>query len=149
MWEKKLSLAVIDDDFEDIVLLRANLEGVPGLEFELNVLSDPDSPEEVWDWHEADVIFLDYSLGGDTGLDVLKSMRASGDLRPVIVLSGMADPQIAAELVRAGADGYIDKRYITAEVLQRSLQHALAPPQRRNLSAAISISPSGTRIMTR
>ena len=43
MWDRKLQFVVIDDDMGDTVLLRINLEKVPGLKFDLRAYTDPES----------------------------------------------------------------------------------------------------------
>jgi CheY-like chemotaxis protein len=47
-----------------------------------------------------DCMLLDFELGGETGLDVLRTLRGRGDTTPVVVLTGHADPIIAATLMR-------------------------------------------------
>lgn len=57
-----------------------------------------------------DVLILDLSLGQESGLDVLRSLRAQGWQFPVVVLS-MHDEAIYAERVlQAGAQAYLMKQ---------------------------------------
>src|SRR5690348_15700187 len=50
-----------------------------------------------------DCMLLDFELAGETGLDVLRTVRGRGDTTPVVVLTGHADPIIAATLMKEGA----------------------------------------------
>lgn len=56
-----------------------------------------------------DVVALDHSLGGETGLDILARL-VPGDLRPPIVyVTGSADARLAVEALKNGADDYVIK----------------------------------------
>ncbi|PWT94869.1 MAG: DNA-binding response regulator [Blastocatellia bacterium] len=58
------------------------------------------------DW---DVAILDISLGGRSGLEVLKEIKALKPKLPVLVLSMHAEDQYAMRAFKAGAGGYITK----------------------------------------
>jgi DNA-binding NarL/FixJ family response regulator len=64
-----------------------------------------------------DILVLDISLNGPDGLELLKNIRASDPLLPVLILS-MHDEAIYAErALRARANGYIMKQEATEKVL--------------------------------
>ena len=64
-----------------------------------------------------DILIADISLNGPDGLELLKSLRASHPLLPVLILS-MHDETIYAERVlRARANGYIMKQEAAEKVL--------------------------------
>jgi two-component system invasion response regulator UvrY len=56
-----------------------------------------------------DVLVLDLNLPGRGGLEVLSSMRESGSLVRVLIVSMFAEDQYAIRCLRAGADGYLNK----------------------------------------
>jgi DNA-binding response OmpR family regulator len=66
-----------------------------------------------------DLVLLDISLPGISGLDVLASLRAGDDLTPVIVLSARRDEFDKVAALRLGADDYVTKPFALAEVLAR------------------------------
>src|SRR5690349_23902413 len=49
-----------------------------------------------------DVLFLDYQLRMDTGLDVLREVRRRGLDLPVVLLTGHGDEEVVAEAMRSG-----------------------------------------------
>jgi DNA-binding NtrC family response regulator len=100
MSERKLTLLVIDDDPGDAVLLRRQLEEIPGWEAEVVVYQDPAEARRHLHKQAVDIVILDYLLGRVTGLEVLKDIRSEGDKRPVILLTGHGDERIAAEITR-------------------------------------------------
>jgi signal transduction histidine kinase len=72
-----------------------------------------------------DCVLLDFHLLDGNGLELLTRIRECGDTTPVIMLTGVADAQTAAELMKSGATDYIAKSLLSAERLERSLRYAL------------------------
>lgn len=131
--EKVLSILAIDDDAADLKLLKMHIKGIEGWSaFEFYGFKDWESAEQQIESKGIDIIFVDYLLGADTGLEVVKKIRAQGDLRPIIVLTGHGDARIAAEITRAGADDYLSKMNLNSEALRRSISNAVAQYQLRN-----------------
>ena len=67
------------------------------------------------DW---DVIVLDLSLGGRSGLEVLKELKQLRPKLPVLILSMHSEEQFARRAFKAGAAGYITKDSPRAELLK-------------------------------
>jgi two-component system, NarL family, invasion response regulator UvrY len=56
-----------------------------------------------------DVVLLDISLPGRSGLDALLEVKSAAASLPVIVLSAHREDQYALRVLKAGASGYIEK----------------------------------------
>ena len=54
-----------------------------------------------------DVIVSDYEMPVMTGIEFLKTLRASGDLTPFIIFTGKGQEQVAMEAINNGADFYL------------------------------------------
>lgn len=67
----------------------------------------------------ADLIILDIKLPGLSGLEVLSTMRARGDLRPVLMLTAQSDTGDRIGGLDAGADDYLVKPFEMAELSAR------------------------------
>lgn len=67
------------------------------------------------DW---DVAVLDSSLGGRSGLEVLKEMKQIRPDIPVLIFSTYPEEQFARRVFKAGANGYITKDSPRAEVVK-------------------------------
>lgn len=83
-----------------------------------------------------DLIILDMRLPGRNGLDILRSLRAKGFERPVLVLTAQDAVDAKVETLRAGADDYVTKPFAFEELLARAeallrRPRALASPQLR------------------
>jgi two-component system, NarL family, invasion response regulator UvrY len=72
-----------------------------------------------------DLVILDLSLPGRTGLDVLKEIRSTRSRPPVLVLSMYPESQFATRALRAGASGYLNKGS-PSEVLLSAVRKVLA-----------------------
>jgi two-component system, OmpR family, response regulator len=67
-----------------------------------------------------DLIVLDMRLPGRNGLDVLRTLRARGFERPVLVLTAQDAVDAKVETLRAGADDYVTKPFAFEELLARA-----------------------------
>jgi DNA-binding NarL/FixJ family response regulator len=56
-----------------------------------------------------DVLVLDLELQGRSSIDVLKSVRGSGNKIAIIVFSGHTHPEMIRHTLAAGADAYVPK----------------------------------------
>jgi DNA-binding NarL/FixJ family response regulator len=89
-----------------------------------------------------DVLVLDVSMPGQSGLEVTAALRDRGSPVKVLVLSVHDHPQYVIEAVRAGARGYLRKDTEPAE-LRRAIRAVargesfFSPSVARHLSAAI------------
>ena len=66
-----------------------------------------------------DLLILDMRLPGKSGLDVLRSLRARGFERPVLVLTAQDAVDAKVTTLRAGADDYVTKPFAFEELLAR------------------------------
>jgi len=68
------------------------------------------------DW---DVIIADRTLPGMEGLSIVKTLRASGNATPVLVLSALGNVVDRVDGLQAGSDDYLPKPYAFVELLAR------------------------------
>ncbi len=67
-----------------------------------------------------DLVVLDIGLPDRSGLELLKSLRAGGDLRPVLILTARDAIEHRVEGLNAGADDYLVKPFDLDELLARA-----------------------------
>ncbi|HEX8297861.1 MAG TPA: response regulator transcription factor [Rubricoccaceae bacterium] len=65
-----------------------------------------------------DVIVLDLSMPGPSGLDLVKQLRAEYPSLPLLVLSMHPEDQYAVRVLRAGAAGYLTKEAAERDLVQ-------------------------------
>jgi two-component system chemotaxis response regulator CheY len=76
--------------------------------------------------NEVDLILLDWNMPILNGIDALKSMQANGQYRniPVLMISTESEEERIAEVINAGAWGYLSKPF-TPERLIDTIHHVL------------------------
>jgi two-component system KDP operon response regulator KdpE len=78
--------------------------------------------------HPADLVILDLGLPDMQGHDLLRTIRASNDSVPIVVLSSRDDEAGKVQALDAGADDYVTKPFGMDELLARmraALRHQL------------------------
>jgi DNA-binding NtrC family response regulator len=67
---------------------------------------------------DVDLVIADIVLGGHTGLDILREVRAKGLKCPVVMITGKPSIESASEAVRLGAYDYLIKPVGKADLLK-------------------------------
>jgi len=98
------------------------------------------------DW---DIVILDISLPGRSGLEVLEEAKKARPRLPILILSMYAEDQYAIRALRAGAAGYLTKETVP-EKLTEAIRVALSgeryvSPSLGRLLAARLATSSGER----
>lgn len=73
-----------------------------------------------------DCVLLDLSLPDSDGLVSVETMVARSPNCPVVVLTGLDDPDVAIEAVARGAHDYLVKNTMTPELVLRAIRYAVA-----------------------
>jgi len=97
---------------EDDALLRTLLVQLLAAHDDLRVVAEVADGREVLpalDQHRPDVLLLDITLPGFSGLDILEALTERLDRPRVLVLSGSEDPETQLNAVRNGAAGFLGK----------------------------------------
>ncbi len=86
------------------------------------------------------VILLDLEMPEVTGFDLLPRFKADNSTRdvPVMVLSGISDPEVKARVFHLGADDYAEKQMAEVELLSRIQYHTRAHLNATRLQSTIS-----------
>ncbi len=67
--------------------------------------------------HAPDVLLLDMSMPGRSGIVLIQQIRASHPALPILVLSMYRESQYAVQAIRAGAAGYLTKNVESDQLL--------------------------------
>ncbi|MBS0317594.1 MAG: response regulator transcription factor [Proteobacteria bacterium] len=103
-----IRVAIIDDHAIVRAGLRRFLETHADIEIAAEA-GDGRGAMEIVREKQADVILLDISLPGESGVDVLAAIKARDPELPVLILSGFPARHYATYLMRQGAAGYLSK----------------------------------------
>ncbi len=76
-----------------------------------------------------DLIMLDLGLPDSQGIDSVRKVRKLAPLVPIVVLTGATDEELGVEAVREGAQDYLIKNGVTAQVIAKAARHAIERSQ--------------------
>ena len=111
-----MKILVIEDDPTVGQFVKRGLEEQ---RWGVDLVADGEEGER-WARSDAyDLIILDMRLPGKSGIEVLRSIRARGFERPVLVLTAQDAVDAKVQTLRAGADDYVTKPFAFEELLAR------------------------------
>jgi diguanylate cyclase (GGDEF)-like protein len=141
-------LLIVDDDEDDLYLIKDALSEVTRTRYAITTASSPLLAMNELSKSSFDVIFSDYRLGAVTGVDFINSVRAAGFDTPIILLTGISDAMVDNAALEAGSSDFIPKTAITADVLDRSVRYAMAHANRqRVLQSILKNTKSGITVL--
>ena len=112
-----IKVAIVDDH----QIVRADFRELLGNEVDIRIAFEAASGEEALQKlrdEACDVLLLDLSLPGQSGIDVLRSARQRYPELGVLVLSGFPEERYALAMIRNGANGYLCKDCEREELLK-------------------------------
>jgi len=111
-----MNVLVVDDH----VILRKGLIQILLQEYpDANVTEAGNSGEAFKEIRKQawDLILLDISMPGQSGIDVLKQIRAEEIKTPILMLSMHPESQYAVRALKGGASGFLNKQSATEELI--------------------------------
>ena len=100
--------------------MRHGLKQILAAEYptaEFGEASDVPTTVELTHKHEWDLLILDITLGGRSGLEALKEIKQAKPRLPVLVLSMHPEDQFGVRVLRTGASGYLTKESAPDELV--------------------------------
>jgi two-component system OmpR family response regulator len=95
------------------------------------------------------VIVLDLMLPGIDGIEVCRQLRDAGVPTPVLMLTALGEPSDRVAGLDSGADDYLAKPFVLAELLARIRALARRPGERRNpvlVAGDLRLDPAARRV---
>ncbi|MFD0304380.1 PP2C family protein-serine/threonine phosphatase [Streptomyces sp. NPDC127119] len=128
-------ILLIEDDPGDALLVEELLYDT-GLGFELTIRTTLAEARAELAGHPIDCIFLDLHLPDVSGIDAVTAVRGFAPHTAVIVLTGLSEDRAGTDAMAAGAQDYLVKGKVEADLLQRTLRYAVYRSQTERASAA-------------
>lgn len=129
MSDNRLQVLLVEDNPADARLVRVMLaeDGHDSLtgRFELRVVGRVSEALAALAEHPGHVILLDLSLPDASGLEALYQLRAAAPHLPIVVMSGLANEDVAVQAVQQGAQDYLVKGMVESPLLARAIRYAL------------------------
>jgi DNA-binding NarL/FixJ family response regulator len=116
--QEQIRVLIVDDH----AILRAGVREMLADEEDLQVVGEAGSAEEALQFLESgnkvDVVVLDITLPGQSGIELLKHLRNERPELAILVLSMHPERSFAVRLMRAGANGYVPKMIVPEELVK-------------------------------
>lgn len=131
---------------DDHAIFRHGLKSLLTESFPSAVIGEADTAQQALElvWKKRwDVVLLDLSMPGRTGLEILAEIKKARPQLRALILSAHAEEQYAVRVIRAGAAGYVNKAKAPREVVE-AIKKVLAgglyitPSLAESLATAIS-----------
>lgn len=109
-------ILVVDDDDRIRSLLKKYLDKQG---FRVTVASGPESARKLLTTFDFDLGIFDIMMPGESGLELLESVRSGGLKTPVLLLTARGETADRIEGLKAGADDYLAKPFEPEELALR------------------------------
>ncbi len=129
---KPVRVLLVDDSAEVAELVEDYLSMDKITGYEMEWAKSYEAGQVAIARRDHDVYLIDYQLGSDDGLKLLKESIAAGCQAPMILLTGHGDRQIDVKAMQAGAADYLDKLELRPTHLERSIRYATERAQTIN-----------------
>ncbi len=122
---KQIKILIIDDDEDDFEIISGYLKEINGVDFIIDWCNTYSAAVEEIKSGAHDIYFVDYRLGNQTGLDLLKECIHFQPARPIILLTGKGNKLIDIEAMKSGVTDYVVKSELNNEKLERCIRYSL------------------------
>jgi pilus assembly protein CpaE len=116
----------VEDDVVQQHVLAHHLAAIKDFACSITCAASESQAVEAFRREHFDVVLLDYHLTQGNGLGCLRQIRRLDPLVPILAVSGLTTPHVAAELLEAGADDFLSKENLVGDSLARCLRAAVA-----------------------
>lgn len=106
---------------DDHAIIRDGLKQIISFQPDMAVMGEAANGDEVLQkirQGKPDVLVLDMSMPGKSGIALIQQVKASQPALPVLVLSMHQETQYAVQAIRAGAAGYITKNTASSQLIE-------------------------------
>ncbi len=120
-----ISLLLVEGSPEERTLIQEYLAAAPSFQCSLTGAESLEASQSLLEHDDFDVVLLDLELPDSSGLNTARRMISELRETVVIVLSNPQDEEIAEQAVRYGTEDYIQKRFLSAAMLVKSIRYAM------------------------
>lgn len=103
MEDKTISILLVEDDPDDVFLLRKTLQEAARDRYTIHVATRLSEALALADAEHCDAALLDLSLPDSHGLDTFSALHRHAPGLPIVVLTGLDDEDLAIRAVHEGA----------------------------------------------
>jgi len=124
MHQETIRILLVDSDEEDYILTRNLLAKLPQ-QFILDWAKDCQDALRRLSLIAYHICFLEYTIGKQSGIELLKKAKEKNYPTPIIMLTDQGDLAADVQAMRHGAADYLIKKFVTPSLLERSIRYTL------------------------
>lgn len=127
MKESAIQLMLVEDEtiYSKIILFQLSKMQFNGFEVSVNHVSSITEMKELGEFLIPDIILLDLGMPESSGSDTFNVAREMFPESAIVILSGTEDDNLAANLVRSGAQDYLVKTDVDQKYLKKTIEYTL------------------------
>ncbi len=120
-----IRILIVDDDEDDFFIIKEYISSIKEQHFIVDWCGVYKEAANKICEGKYDLYFVDYLLGAETGLDLIKETSKNNCEAPVILLTGNGNYAIDMKAMEYGAVDYLVKSELTTEKLERCIRYSL------------------------
>lgn len=120
-----ISILLVEGSPEERSLIQEYLSASPSFNVNMSEAESLTAALALLDYQEFDVILLDLDLPDSSGLATARRIVTELRETAVIVLSNPEDVELGRQAVRYGTEDYIEKKFLSSEMLIKSIHYAM------------------------
>lgn len=136
---RPIKVLLVEDNPGDALLLRETLADTAAVIEWAQATTLGQALEQLDGSRAFDVILLDLSLPDSQGLQTFRRLHEHAPDAPVVMLTGMADENLAIEAMHEGAQDYLVKGSADGTALLRSMRYAIERTRRRRAERELQL----------
>jgi diguanylate cyclase (GGDEF)-like protein len=128
MLKQPLQVLLVEDDPDDAMLAREALSEQRGhsrIRVEHMICLEDAIEAAAAEDSSFDVVLLDLGLPDSQGLETVERMVTAAPEIPIVVLTGINDPELGVEAVQRGAQDYLSKGHFDSHLMIRTIRYAI------------------------
>src|SRR4030043_487861 len=125
MFNKPIKILLFEDNPGDARLFSETIKNIPSQHYEIIHVNSLSAGLSALGNKTVDIILLDLGLPDSQHLDTLIKLKSQVLKVPIVILTGNDDEEIALRAVQQGAQDYLVKQKINADVLSRVIFYSI------------------------
>tara|TARA_R110000787_G_scaffold137458_7_gene250305 strand:+ start:9324 stop:10475 length:1152 start_codon:yes stop_codon:yes gene_type:complete len=123
--QRSVKILVADDDRGDALLIQRYLSDSEAMNFDVTTVDNYRDALCAINQGDFDAALVDYRLGPDSGLNLIREATDTDNTTAMILLTGQGDKDTDIAAAEAGATDYVNKASLSPETIEHVLRYAL------------------------
>ncbi len=120
-----IRILLVEDDPDDVEILRKSLQEIRNPAYEIIAASKVEEALRLLNEKPFEIILLDLSLPDSHGIETFDRIHSQAAHLPIIILTGVSGDKISLELMRRGAQDFLQKEHLNAKLLTRLIRYGI------------------------